>query len=134
MLPILSAALPILDKVLDRVIPDEAERAKAKMEMQAELVKNEHDIQLAQIELNKAEAQHRSIYVAGWRPFIGYVCGVAFLYHFVLQPVLIFAIAATGHALPPLPEFDMDTLLTVLGGLLGLGGLRTLEKVKKVSK
>ena len=134
MLPIISAALPILDKVLDRVIPDEAERAKAKMEMQAELVKNEHDIQLAQIELNKAEAQHRSIYVAGWRPFIGYVCGVAFLYHFVLQPVLIFVIAATGHTIPPLPEFDMDTLLTVLGGLLGLGGLRTLEKVKKVSK
>ena len=134
MLPIISAALPILDKVLDRVIPDEAERAKAKLEMQAELVKNEHDIQLAQIELNKAEAQHRSIYVAGWRPFIGYVCGVAFLYHFVLQPVLIFVIAATGHTIPPLPEFDMDTLLTVLGGLLGLGGLRTLEKVKKVSK
>lgn len=134
MLPIISAALPILDKVLDRVIPDEAERAKAKLEMQAELVKNEHDIQLAQIELNKAEAQHRSVYVAGWRPFIGYVCGVAFLYHFVLQPVLIFVIAATGHTIPPLPEFDMDTLLTVLGGLLGLGGLRTLEKVKKVSK
>ena len=134
MLPIISAALPILDKVLDRVITDEAERAKAKLEMQAELVKNEHDIQLAQIELNKAEAQHRSVYVAGWRPFIGYVCGVAFLYHFVLQPVLIFVIAATGHTIPPLPEFDMDTLLTVLGGLLGLGGLRTLEKVKKVSK
>ena len=134
MLPILSAALPILDKVLDRVIPDEAERAKAKLEMQAELVKNEHDIQLAQIELNKAEAQHRSIYVAGWRPFIGYVCGVAFLYHFVLQPVLIFAIAVTGYTMPTLPDFEMDTLLTVLAGLLGLGGLRSLEKIKKVSK
>ena len=134
MLPILSAALPILDKVLDRVIPDEAERAKAKLEMQAELVKNEHDIQLAQIELNKAEAQHRSIYVAGWRPFIGYVCGVAFLYHFVLQPVLIFVIAVTGYTMPTLPDFEMDTLLTVLAGLLGLGGLRSLEKIKRVSK
>ena len=87
-----------------------------------------------QIELNKVEAGHRSVFVAGWRPFIGWVCGVGFAYHFVLQPFMIFIIAAAGLDLPELPAFDMGTLQTVLMGILGLGGLRTVEKLQGKAK
>ena len=64
---------------------------------------------------------------------IGMTCALAFAWHFVLQPVVVFGVALAGLTLPELPEFDMGSLLTVLGGLLGLGSLRTFEKVKKVS-
>jgi hypothetical protein len=96
--------------------------------------KQAHELALAQIEVNKAEASSGSVFKGGWRPFIGWVCGIAFLYHFVLQPLLLFTIAVVGVQLPTLPEFDMGTLLTVLGGLLGLGSLRTFEKTKGVAK
>ena len=75
-------------------------------------------------ELNKAEAQHRSIFVAGWRPFIGWVCGVAFATHYIIIPVIA---TYTDFAVP---EFDTNSLFTVLMGMLGLGGLRTYEKMK----
>ena len=96
--------------------------------------KHAHENAMAQIEVNKAEAASNSIFKGGWRPFIGWVCGIAFAYHFVLQPLLIFVMTYLGHPVPELPNFDMTSLMTVLGGLLGLGGLRTFEKYKGVSK
>ena len=92
------------------------------------------ELALAQIEVNKAEAQSPSVFKGGWRPFIGWICGTAFLYHFVLQPLLIFAIAASGADIPELPEFDMASLMTVLGGMLGLGALRTYEKQQNLTQ
>ena len=89
---------------------------------------------LAQLEVNKAEAASGSIFKGGWRPFIGWVCGVAFAYHFILQPILIFILATFSVSLPNLPEFDMSTLLPILGGMLGIGGLRTYEKQKGLTK
>ena len=74
------------------------------------------------------------MFKGGWRPCIGWICGVAFGYHFVLQPVIIFVVALIGMEIPDLPEFDMGTLLTVLGGMLGIGGLRTYEKQKGLTK
>ena len=65
---------------------------------------------------------------------IGWVCGVAFAYHFVLQPIILFAVTAYGLEIPALPEFDMTSLMTVLGGMLGIGGLRTYEKQKGLTK
>ena len=93
-----------------------------------------NSIALAQIEVNKAEAASGSLFKGGWRPFIGWVCGIAFAYHFVIQPLIIFAVSVYGLDIPELPEFEMSTLLTVLGGLLGLGTLRTYEKSKGLSK
>ena len=93
-----------------------------------------HEQQLAQIEVNKAEAASGSLFKGGWRPFIGWVCGIAFCYHFVIQPLIIFVVAIVGIDIPDLPEFQMNTLLTVLGGLLGIGGLRTYEKQKGLTK
>ncbi len=75
-------------------------------------------------EINKIEAQHRTIFVAGWRPFIGWVCGVALAYNFVLRDLLIWFI---GPEQVP-PALQMEHLMTVLIGMLGLGGMRTFEK------
>ena len=87
-----------------------------------------------QIEINKAEASHKSIFVAGWRPFIGWTCGIALCWHFVLAPVTIFVCAYLAVEIPNLPTFDMGSLMTVLMGMLGLGTLRTYEKQKGLTK
>jgi|TARA_B110000211_G_scaffold210675_1_gene248944 hypothetical protein len=81
-----------------------------------------------QSEINKVEAQSRSVFVAGWRPFIGWVCGVAFAFHYIVMPLLI---AYTD--IKPV-DFDTNSLFTVLMGMLGLGGLRTFEKIKDKTK
>jgi hypothetical protein len=130
----LQALIGPVSGLLDKFIPDADEKAKLAHEIATMAERQAHEIALAQIEVNKAEAASGSVFKGGWRPFIGWVCGVAFLYHFVLQPLLIFVIAVYGVQLPALPEFDMGTLLTVLGGLLGLGTLRTFEKTKGVAK
>lgn len=124
---------PILG-LLDKVVPDASERAKLAHEIATMAERQAHEIALAQIEVNKEEAKSDQIFKSGWRPFIGWVCGVAFAYHFVGQPVIIFVLAYAGMPAPELPEFDMMSLMTVLGGLLGLGGLRTFEKYKGVTK
>ena len=81
-----------------------------------------------QAEINKVEAQNRSMFVAGWRPFIGWICGLAFGFHYIVMPLLL---AYTD--IKPV-EFDTNSLFTVLMGMLGLGGLRTYEKLKDKSK
>ena len=133
MLPLITALAPILGTVIDRVVPDKEAAATAKREIQSELVNNINDIAKAQIEVNKTEAAHRNVFVSGWRPFVGWTCGAAFAYHFVLQPVFIFVLAAYGVSIK-LPSFDMGALMTVLTGMLGLGGLRTFEKLKGTAK
>ena len=72
--------------------------------------------------------------MGGWRPFVGWNCGIAFAYHFVFQPLLIFIFAYIGLETPDLPQFDVGTLLPVLGGMLGIGGLRSYEKTKGLTK
>ena len=120
--------------LLGRFIPDETERLKLAHEIATLTEKQAHEIAIAQIEVNKVEAASSSIFKSGWRPFIGWVCGTAFAYHFVLQPLLVFILTYAGYPVPTLPEFDMASLMTVLGGLLGLGGLRTFEKYKGITK
>ncbi len=82
-----------------------------------------------QNEVNKIEAQHRSIFVAGWRPFIGWVCGLALLYNFVIRDLVAWLMP---EIMPP--ALQMEHLITILMGMLGLGGLRTYEKLKDKSK
>lgn len=130
----IAALLPIIGSVLDKVIPDTAAREQAKSDMEKALVENANAINLAILEVNKAEAQHRSLFVAGWRPFVGWSCGIAFFWHFVGAPIATFILAYAGIDAPPLPTFDMGSLLTVLMGMLGLGGLRTFEKLKNLTK
>ena len=89
---------------------------------------------LIQTEINKIEAQHRSVFVAGWRPFVGWVCGAALAYSFILRDLIAWSLAAAGAAVPPPPELAMEHLMTVLISLLGLGGFRTFEKIKGRAK
>jgi hypothetical protein len=87
-----------------------------------------------QTEINKIEAQHRSIFVAGWRPFIGWVCGVALLYNFIIRDLLAWVLLNSNTLISLPPALQMEHLMTVLLGMLGLGGLRTFEKVKGKAK
>ena len=123
--------------LLDKFVEDKDQKAKLAHEIATMAEKHAHESAMAQVEVNKAEAQHRSIFVAGWRPFIGWTCGVALAYHFILHPIMVFAMM-TFPTIPispdQLPEFDMSSLLTVLMGMLGLGGLRTYEKTKGLTK
>ena len=121
-------------KLLDKVIEDKDQKAKLAHELATMADRLAHEQQLAQIAVNKEEAASGSIFKGGWRPFIGWVCGIAFFYHFVLNPIILFVIAIIGIEIPTLPEFQMNTLLTVLGGMLGIGGLRTYEKQKGLTK
>jgi hypothetical protein len=130
---ILPLLIEPLSRLLDKLIPDPEQAAKAKAELaniDLEELRLAIAIDQAQTAVNQSESQNPDLFVSGWRPFIGWVCGIAFAYHFVLQPLCLFAATAQGHPIP-LPEFDMDTLYTVLMGMLGLGGLRTIEKLRK---
>ena len=116
-------------KVLDKFIPDPEARARAEKELRDSFLAADQ----GQMEVNKVEAANANVFVSGWRPFIGWTCGAAFAYHYVLQPFLVFAFATMGKTVV-LPVFSMESLLTVLLGLLGLGGMRTYEKFKGVAK
>jgi hypothetical protein len=134
---LLQALIGPVTSILDKFIPDADTKKKLAHEIATMAEKHTHEAAMAQIEVNKAEAVHRSIFVAGWRPFIGWTCGVALAYHFIAFPVLSFALVVFPESpvkANELPSFDMGSLMTVLMGMLGLGGLRTFEKYKGVSK
>ena len=133
-LDMIQALIGPVTGLLDKFIEDKDQKNALAHEIATLAQKQAHEAQLAQVEVNKAEAQHRSIFVAGWRPFVGWVCGIALAYHFVLAPIILFSVSITGIQIPELPSFNMETLTTVLLGMLGLGGLRSFEKYKGVSK
>ena len=120
--------------LLDKFIEDKDQKAALAHEIATMGEKHSQEALLAQLEINKAEAASGSLFKGGWRPFVGWTCGIAFGYHFVLQPLLIFIFAYAGLKTPDLPQFDVGTLLPVLGGMLGIGGLRSYEKTKGLTK
>tara|TARA_R110000824_G_scaffold132344_4_gene294802 strand:- start:237 stop:653 length:417 start_codon:yes stop_codon:yes gene_type:complete len=134
MMGLITAVLPAVTDVIGRFLPEDKEkRAKAERDIEKQLTNSLAKIDLAQLDINKTEAGHRSVFVAGWRPFIGWSCGIALCYSYVVQPILVFILAQTGY-LVELPRMDLGEMMPVLMGMLGLGGLRTFEKFKKVSK
>jgi len=130
----LTALIAPVSNLLGKFIEDKDMKNKLAHEVATMAENHANELAKGQIEINKAEAQHKSIFVAGWRPFIGWTCGIALCWHFVLQPVTLFVCTYIGLTIPTLPEFDMGSLMTILGGLLGLGGLRTYEKQKGLTK
>lgn len=120
--------------LLDKFIEDKDQKNKLAHEIATMAEKQMHEANMGQLEINKMEAQHRSIFVAGWRPFLGWGLSFAMLWHFVIAPITMFGFAYAGMEPPNLPAFDMDSLMTVLLGMLGLGGLRTVEKIKGKTK
>lgn len=132
-LPALVGALPA---ILDKLIPDPAAAADAKlraleMAQRGELAALDADLRLAlaQSETNTAEAQ-TDAYRGGWRPACGWVCAFGLAYEFLLRPLLPWAVTAAGGQVPALPAIDTETLMVLLTGMLGLGGLRTFERVR----
>lgn len=129
--------LTIGSKILDRVLPDPAQKAAATLEMfkaqqagEFKELDNELQRDLAQIAVNQAEAQSPDFFRGGWRPAVGWCCVLGLVYTFLAQPLLVWA-SGIWHSPAP-PALDMGTLLTLLAGMLGLGTLRTAEKVKGV--
>lgn len=119
--------------ILDKFVEDKDQKNKLAHEIATLAEKQAHEANMAQVDVNKTEAAHRSIWVAGWRPACGWICAAALGWHFILQPIVLFAAAIFNITLP-VPAFDMGSLMTVLMGMLGLGGLRTFEKQKGVAK
>jgi hypothetical protein len=130
---LISSILPIASTVIDRVVPDKNAQAKAKQALEKALVDAEVAGQLGQLEINKIEAGSRTVFVAAWRPFIGWVCGFGMAYAYVVQPILTFALAQAGYLIE-LPRVELAAMMPVLMGMLGLGGLRSFEKFKGLSK
>tara|TARA_A100001388_G_scaffold153409_2_gene114064 strand:- start:10142 stop:10537 length:396 start_codon:yes stop_codon:yes gene_type:complete len=130
----LQALIGPVTGLLDKFIEDKDQKAKLAHDLATMAERHAQELAKGQLEINKQEAAHRSLFVAGWRPFVGWTCGVALAYHFVVAPLVLFAAAWFGAQIPELPTFDMEALLTVLMGMLGLGGLRTFEKYKGITK
>lgn len=130
---ILTALVPALGTLVDRLIPDKAAAERAKADMEAALIKASNEAALAQVEVNKIEAGHSSVFVAGWRPAIGWVCAAALAWAFIIGPVLAWSLAVLGirESLPPIMT---DNLFELVLAMLGLGGLRTFEKMRGVAR
>lgn len=135
--------LPVIGTVLDRILPDteKANEAKAelsKMALQGELdsVQKEFEVQLAQIRVNEKAAEHGDIFVSGGRPFFIWVCGGAFAYTYLVRDFILLLAHFGGVAVDPtvLPQPNLSEMMPVALGLLGLGGLRSYEKVKGVAR
>jgi hypothetical protein len=123
-----SALLDIGGKVLDRVFPDPTQQAAARLEL-LKLQQSGELTQIAgQMEINKVEAANPSIFVSGWRPAIGWICGAGFAVQFVIGPLAEWGSALYGHPVK-FPQMDTGTMMPLLLGMLGLGGLRTAEKL-----
>lgn len=122
-----------INKLVDR-IPDPNERKRAKEQFESELMAAVMSAGEAQNKVNFQEAKHKSVFVAGWRPFIGWVCGVGLAWSFIFQPISawLFAIFMPGNTAPP--QIYTDALYQLVLAMLGMGGLRTFEKLKGVSR
>ena len=114
-----TAGLDLVKVAVNKIWPDKTEQEKAELAAAVTIVQG-------QIEINKAEASNPSIFVSGWRPFVGWVCGMGLAYSFLGQPLIEWG-SINYHFIAP-PKLDMGDLITILLGMLGLGGLRTYEK------
>lgn len=125
--------LDIGTKVIDRLWPDPAQAAAAKLELFKLQQSGELAVITGQMEINKNEAANPSVFVSGWRPFIGWVCGSACAWNWIGLPLA--KAIAVYHQVPfALAPADLSEMMPVLIGLLGLGGLRTLEKIQGVAR
>lgn len=136
--PLLLAALPAIGEavkgVLNRVLPPEKMTEKERAELELAIAQIDWQNVLGQLEVNKIEAASEHVFVSGWRPFIGWVCGAALAWTFVVGPFAAWSLAAFGAEAPPLPSLQMEHLTTILFGMLGLGAYRTYEKVQDANR
>lgn len=135
----LQALIPLLASLSDKVFPDPAAAAEAKlrvMEMaqRGELAQLDAEVRLAasQLDVNKAEAMAGDPFTTRWRPFVGWVCGFGCAWNWIGLPIAKFVMEAAGNPVQLGPA-DLSEMMPLLLGMLGLGGYRTIEKIKKVA-
>ena len=124
---ILAALIEPVTSLVSKFVPDKDKANALAHELATMADNHHHEAMLAQLDVNKTEAAHKSLFVSGWRPFIGWVCGVSMGFNFIGLPLL----TAFDVVVSPL---DLATMMPVLMGMLGLGGLRTFEKTKGVAR
>lgn len=131
---LLPQLIPIIGGVIDKVVPDNVQKQVAKKELEKALVDNAHLINLETIKTNQVEAAHRSIWVAGWRPAIGWACAAGIAWLFIVHPVALWAMHMLGYPEMMMPTINTEILLELTLAMLGMAGLRTFEKIKGLSK
>lgn len=125
---------PALGKVTERFIDGKASTEELHAEANKHAISADVQLALAQIQLNTKEAEHQSIFVAGWRPFVGWTCAVALAFNYVALPLGEFVALLSGYTGAFPQPLDFSVMSSVLLGMLGLGGLRTFEKSKGIAK
>ncbi|MDB4507482.1 holin family protein [bacterium] len=129
----LQALIGPVSSLLEKFIPDKDLRSKLSHEIATMAEKNAHEQIKAQLEINKTEAQHNSLFVSGWRPAVGWTCCLGMAANFLIIPMTNFALALASSNIT-IPLIDLETMLPVLLGMLGLGGMRSYEKSKGVAR
>ena len=135
---LISGLFNVGQSLIERFFPDPEKKAAAQLELlkmqqsgELQALAAETDLAKAQLLVNQAEAGSGSLFVGGWRPAVGWICASGLFYEFLLSNLLPWVVqVSTGRAIPPMPEIPMESLTTLLFGMLGLGGLRTIEKIK----
>ena len=133
MLSVISALAGPVTGLLDKFIEDKDVKNQLAHDISTMAEKHAQELAKGQLEVNKTEAAHKSLLVAGWRPFIGWVCGIGFLSNFILIPLSNFGLAVAESAIT-IPMIDTTHMMPVLMGILGLGTMRTVEKLSNVSR
>jgi hypothetical protein len=127
----LSEVADLAGTIVNKIWPDASQAQKDALAFQLAQMQAQTAADSAQTSVNQAEAGNSSVFVAGWRPFIGWVCGAAFAWTFVLGPMVSYAAKLAGITVQ-LPVLDLSELTPVLLGMLGLGAMRTVEKVNGI--
>lgn len=136
----ISTVVETVGNVVDKFVTTDEERQKLRNELELALKQMETDLNKGQMEINKAEAQHASVFVAGWRPFIGWVAGAGLAFTYLIHPLLVWGWTLLQGAgvvpadLPPPPPYDLSQLMGLLAAMLGFGAYRTFEKTKGVQR
>lgn len=125
--------IPLIGSVLDKVLPDTEKASEAKAKLMELQITGELQQMANQARINEKEAEHSSLFVAGWRPAIGWVCALALFYQYLVRPFVMWGCAIAGVEVPPMPGLD-DMLWELMFGMLGIGGLRSIEKIKGVAR
>lgn len=133
MISLITSLIDPVSNILDKFIEDKDQKARLAHEIATLADKQAQDQVMGQLEINKAEAQHPSMFVAGWRPAIGWVCALAMLFNYLLIPFINLGLEFGGIDIN-LDLIEMETMMPVLLGMLGLGGMRTAEKIKRVER
>ena len=129
----ISALIGPISSILDKVVPDKDLKEKLSHEIATMAERHAQELAKAQLEVNKVEAAHKSLFVSGWRPAVGWCCVLGMFGNFILIPLTNFVLALSAVEVT-IPLIDLQTMMPVLMGMLGLGAMRSYEKVNQVAR